>query len=164
MIPEHHDTRDLAAPATRPFTETDLDACVEIFVSTFAQPPWEESWDRGVVRERLEQIVRTPGSFGMVIGGEEKIAGFALGFSEPWHEGTHFYLKEMCIAHDRQRQGLGTGLLADLSRELEARDTRRIYLLTARGDLSEAFYAKAGFYTSPKMILMARRFEKEGGS
>lgn len=150
--------------ATRPFTGADLDACVEIFVSTFAQPPWDEVWDCSVVRERLEQIVRTPGAFGVVIGGEEKIAGFALGFSEPWHEGTHFYLKEMCVAHDRQRQGLGTRLLDFLSTELEARDTRRIYLLTARGDMSEAFYAKAGFYTSPKMILMARRFEIAEGT
>lgn len=151
----------IADLSTRPFTGTDLEACVEIFVSTFAQPPWSEVWDRGVVRERLEQIVRTPGSFGVVIGGEE-IAGFALGFSEPWHEGTHFYLKEMCIAHDRQREGLGTRLLEFLTAELADRDTRRIYLLTARGDMSEAFYAKAGFYTSPKMILMARRFEDRG--
>ena len=144
---------------SRSFVETDMDTCVEIFVSTFAQPPWSETWDGGVVRARLEQIVRTPGSFGVVIGDGETIVGFALGFSEPWHEGTHFYLKEMCIAHDRQRQGLGTRLMEHLSIELESRDTRRIYLLTARGDMSEAFYAKAGFYTSPKMILMARRFE-----
>lgn len=147
----------------RLFEQADLEACVELFVSTFAQPPWSEAWDRGVVRERLEQIVRTPGSFGVVIGGAE-IAGFALGFSEPWHEGTHFYLKEMCIAHDRQRQGLGTRLLEYLAGELATRDTRRIYLLTARGDMSEAFYAKAGFYTSPKMILMARRFEIADGA
>ncbi|RYD23790.1 MAG: GNAT family N-acetyltransferase [Verrucomicrobiaceae bacterium] len=153
-------TQDTPAEAiNRPFEEADLDACVEIFVSTFAQPPWEETWDRGVVRERLEQIVRTPGAFGVVVGNGDGLAGFALGFSEPWHEGSHFYLKEMCIAHDRQRQGLGTRLLEFLSGELEGRDTRRIYLLTARGDMSEAFYAKAGFYTSPKMILMARRFE-----
>lgn len=145
---------------TRQFEEADLEACVELFVSTFAQPPCGETWEPAVVRERLEQIVKTPGSFGVVIGGSG-IDGFALGFSEPWHEGTHFYLKEMCIAHDRQRQGLGTRLMDSLSAGLAMRDTRQIYLLTARGDMSEAFYAKAGFYTSPKMILMARRFETD---
>ncbi len=142
----------------RTLEESDLDECVELFVSTFAQPPWSEVWERDVVRSRLDQIFRTPHSLGAVIG-ETTIAGFALGFSEPWHEGSHFYLKEMCIDHTRQRQGLGTKLMEFLSMELSDRDTKRIYLLTARDDLSEAFYSKIGFYTSPKMILMARRTE-----
>lgn len=144
---------------TRPFEATDLAGSVELFVSTFAQPPWNETWQPSVVRARLEQIIHTPGAQGAVIltGGE--ITGFALGISEPWHEGSHFYLKEMCVSHAHQRQGLGTQLLDYLTGELRAQDARRIYLLTARGDMSEAFYAKAGFYTSPKMILMARRFE-----
>ncbi len=142
----------------RHFQESDLDPCVEIFVSTFARPPWNEEWDAGVVRKRLDQILKTPLSLG-VVAGDTIVRGFALGFSEPWHEGSHFYLKEMCIHHAHQRQGIGTRLMSYLAAELRQRDTRRIYLLTARGDMSEAFYAKAGFYTSPRMILMARRFE-----
>lgn len=58
-----------------------------------------------------------------------------------------------------QRRGLGTKLMAFLTQELSGRNTTRIYLLTARGEISEAFYSKIGFYTSPKMILMARRME-----
>jgi ribosomal protein S18 acetylase RimI-like enzyme len=142
----------------RLFKESDLDQCVELFVSTFAQPPWNEIWARQIVRERLDQIIKTPRSFAAVIG-EPEISGFALGYSEPWHEGSHFYLKEMCIHHSHQRQGLGTKLMAFLATELMERDTKRIYLLTAKCDMSEAFYSKIGFYTSPKMILMARRIE-----
>ena len=143
---------------TRPFQESDLEPCVEIFVSTFAQQPWSETWDSEIVRDRLDQIIRTPGFFGAVVG-EDSISGFAFGFSEPWHEGNHFYLKEMCVDHQYQRQGLGSRLMEYLAEELTARGTRRIYLLTARGEMSEAFYSKIGFYTSPKMILMARRME-----
>lgn len=144
----------------RQFLETDLEACVDTFVSTFAQPPWQETWERDIVRERLDQILRTPHSLG-VVSADPGLQGFALGFSEPWHEGTHFYLKEMCIDHSCQRQGLGTKLMEYLSTELALRDTKRIYLLTARGDISELFYSKIGFYTSPKMILMARRNSSE---
>jgi ribosomal protein S18 acetylase RimI-like enzyme len=147
----------------RRFEEADLEPCVGLFCSTFAQPPWNEAWKPEVVRARLDQIVHTPHFFGAVIG-ENALQGFALGFSEPWHEGTHYYLKEMCIAHAHQRKGLGTKLMDFLSAELRERDTRRIYLLTAKGDLSESFYAKAGFYTSPKMILMARRSEDVANS
>lgn len=143
----------------RPFDTTDLASCVELFVSTFVQPPWSETWKPEVVHARLEQIIRTPGAFGAVILTEGRISGFALGVSEPWHEGSHFYLKEMCVSHISQRQGLGTQLLDYLVGELRAQGAKRIYLLTARGDMSEAFYTKSGFYTSPRMILMARRFE-----
>jgi len=145
----------------RLFHDSDLDSCTGLFVETFANPPWNETWRPEIVRSRLDQIARTPHFFGAVIGGPS-ILGFALGFSEPWHEGTHFYLKEMVVAASHQRQGLGTRLLDFLTTELARRDTRRIYLLTARGDLSEAFYARSGFYTSPKMILMARRIEPGG--
>ena len=148
----------MISPTVCNFRESDLIQCVSLFVSTFAQTPWNESWHPHVVQARLDQIVRTPGFLGVVLG-DELIQGFALGFSEPWHEGTHFYLKEMCISHEHQRQGLGTRLMEFLLAELALRDTKRVYLLTAKGDASEAFYSKAGFYTSPKMILMARRLE-----
>lgn len=46
-----------------------------------------------------------------------------------------------------------------LAREVREQGAQRIYLLTARGDISEAFYTKMGFYTSPKMILMSQRFD-----
>ncbi len=142
----------------RAFKETDIDQCVGLFIATFAHPPWNETWDPATVRARLDQIVRTPMFWGAVIG-TEVITGFALGVSEPWHEGTHFHLREMCVGHGLQRQGHGTRLMEFLFAELASRDTKRVYLLTARGDQSEAFYSKQGFYTSPKMILMARRIE-----
>ncbi len=94
----------------------------------------------------------------MVIG-NDKLAGFALGFLEPWHDGYHFYLKEMCIHADFQRQGIGTQLMKSLTEFLKRSNTKKMYLLTARGDLSESFYEKMGFYTSPKMIMMAQHIE-----
>ncbi len=142
----------------RPIQTEDLDACADLFVSTFAQPPWSESWDVSVVKKRLQQIIDTPYSYG-VVNDEGSVIAFAMGFSEPWHEGSHYYLKEMCVAHDRQREGIGTAILEYLSTSVKDLGASRIYLLTAVGGMSESFYKKNGFYTSPKMIMMARRFE-----
>ncbi len=33
----------------------------------------------------------------------------------------------------------------------------KVYLLTARDGPAQAFYAKCGFYVSPRMVLMGRR-------
>jgi len=142
----------------RPLQVEDLEVCAALFVSTFSQAPWSESWDVLVVKRRLQQIIDTPYSYGVVLE-EDSIVAFAMGFSEPWHEGSHYYLKEMCVAHDRQREGIGTDLLEYLSKNVRDLGASRIYLLTAAGDMSESFYKKNGFYTSPKMIMMARRFE-----
>ena len=106
----------------------------------------------------MEQIFETPLFYG-VVSDEGRISGFAMGFSEPWHEGFHFYLKEMCVHPDHQRQGRGTLLMKFLVEQLQVLGVKRIYLLTARDDLSEAFYSKIGFYVSPKMIMMAQRLE-----
>ena len=141
----------------RPFQPSDLDACVALFIATFAQPPWSETWERTVVKARLEQITGTPGFSGVVTVAGDEVTAFALGVLEPWHEGSHFSLKEFCVDHRIQRQGIGTRLMEYLSGQLRGGDTTRIYLLTARGEMSEAFYTKIGFYTSPRMILMARR-------
>lgn len=144
----------------RPLLASDLDECVGIFVDVFSQPPWNEVWDPAMVRERLGQILATPGFYG-VVDVEDGIVAFAMGFAEPWHEGYHFYLKEMCVAPGFQRKGIGGSLMEHLSDELTVQGVTRIYLLTARGDIAESFYQKSGFYTSPKMILMARRLPQD---
>lgn len=146
----------------RPLQTTDIDACVDLFVRTFALPPWNETWSHSLVKARLEQITGTPGWSGAVTVNEVgEIIAFALGVSEPWHEGSHFFLKECCVDGSHQRQGIGTRLMEYLGEQLQYGDNTRIYLLTARGEMSEAFYTKLGFYTSPRMILMARKFESK---
>lgn len=146
----------------RDFSPEDLEACVEIFQRTFAEPPWSENWAAEVVRARMRQMLETPGFRGVVgVDGSGAAIAFAMGVAEPWHEGSHFNLREICVAPEHQRKGLGGRLMAHLQEIVVAEGARRIYLLTARGDLSEAFYQKLGFYTSPKMILMARRTGEE---
>lgn len=146
---------------TRTFLPTDLDACIRLFISTFAQPPWSETWEEITARERLYQLTRTPGFHGAIMEDDKgEIAAFALGVSQPWPGGNHFYIQEVCVTPQHQRQGLGTTLMAHLSESVEQQGNTRIYLLTARGDMAEAFYTKLGFYTSPRMVMMARRFEK----
>lgn len=144
----------------REFTPDDLEPATDLYLRVFAAPPWNETWHPHMARARLLQIARTPNNRGLaMLGSEGEMLGFALGFIEPWKEGWEYYLKEMCIAPERQRQGLGSRLMRELGTRLAAEGIDRIYLLTARGDLSEAFYTKLGFYTSPKTILMSLRLK-----
>lgn len=138
---------------------SDLDSCTGIFCRTFSQPPWNEEWDPAIAAKRLLQVFQTPGFEGVLAEREGSALGFAVGFSEPWKDGFVYYLKEACILPSFQRQGVGTRLMEVLSERLAQNGVAKIYLLTARGDSSEAFYAKLGFYTSEKMVMMGRHLQ-----
>ncbi len=133
----------------------DLVGCGDVFRRTFGAPPWNEKWEAAVALGRLEQVLHTPGSLG-VVACSPSIVAFALGYLEPWHNGYHYYLKEACVDIAHQREGIGRRMMAYLAEQLAQRSTGKIYLLTERGDVAESFYTKLGYYTSPKMIMMGK--------
>ncbi len=134
----------------------DIDSCVEIFIETFRQPPWNEEWEEAITRQRIAQVFETPYFHGVIAESAGEVIGFAIGFREPWINGYVFYIKETCIHPSFQRTGTGTALMQFLSSQLQELHVQKIYLLTARGDSAEAFYQKLGFYTSGKMIMMGK--------
>lgn len=141
------------APAER----SNLMECVDLFVSVFNNPPWNESWDTEAVTQRLDDCTRTPGFYGLIAKTGDEVVGFALGFIERWDKGKHFYLKETCIATEKQRYGVGTALLKELEEQLKNQGVAKLYLETARDTPAQAFYEKNGFNVSPKMIMMSKR-------
>ena len=148
-------------PSVVPFTPAHLDVAAQLYVSVFNAAPWHDDWTPTTARQRLADTLATPGALGFVLV-EGDMLGFALGYSEPWYDGAHFYLKEMCVRGDRQRTGFGTRLLQHLERVLREQQVDRVYLLTMQGSPAEAFYARQGYYVSPRMRLMAHRLEDDG--
>lgn len=139
-----------------PFAAEHLDAAADLYIAVFNAAPWHDRWTMATARARLADTLATPGARGFALL-DGALLGFVLGFAEPWFDGTHFYIKEMCVRAGRQRTGLGTRLLQHLERALREQQVDRVYLLTAREGPAQAFYAKQGYYTSPKMCLMAHR-------
>ena len=141
----------------REFTADTLDDCASLFVSVFNQAPWNDSWTLESARKRLSEVFSTPNSMGFVFY-EYKISGFILGHCEQGPDGKEFHLAEMCVRSDRQRQGIGSGLLAHLEEELNQMAINSIYLITARDGQAEAFYARNGYRVNSRMIVMVHRF------
>lgn len=88
------------------------------------------------------------------------LAALAVGYCETYEQQRHFYLKVMCVRPSLQRQGVGRSLVSRVMDDLTSTGVARVYLLTTRGGKAEAFYARCGFYVSPKRILMARRLSE----
>lgn len=136
--------------------EANLPECAALFVEVFNAPPWNESWNVEAVARRFNDIWQTPGFFGLLARNEEQIVGFALGCVEQWDTRRHFHLREMCVAPELQRQGVGTQLMRALEDHLHEADVERIFLHTAREGDAQAFYDRCGFGTSARMVMMSK--------
>ncbi|RYX84725.1 GNAT family N-acetyltransferase [bacterium] len=133
-----------------------LTHCVELFVTVFNSPPWNESWRPEAVVQRLDECFRTPNFYGLLAKVEGETVAFALGYGEQWDQSQHFYLKEMCVATQQQRSGVGTALMEQLEQNLKSRGVEKIYLYTARDSGAQSFYEKQDFYVSSRTIMMAK--------
>jgi aminoglycoside 6'-N-acetyltransferase I len=139
----------------------DLTSCAEVFVEVFNGPPWNEAWSVPSASPRLTEISGTPGFTGLKVLSGGLMVGFVMGYVESFDTGGDFYLKEMCILPEMQRQGIGTDLLDQLKAHLIETGARKLYLLTSRDGPAARFYEKNGFYTSDKMIMMGHWLKTE---
>ncbi len=146
----------------RPLEEADLPGCAALFVEVFSAPPWNESWNASTALRRFDDCWRTPGFFGLLATSEKRIVGFALGQVEQWVTSRHFLLREMCVALQMQRRGVGSQLMQALEDHLREAGIARIVLHTARESDAKAFYDQCGFHMSARMVMMSKRLAPDG--
>ncbi|MFC4068403.1 GNAT family N-acetyltransferase [Actinoplanes subglobosus] len=121
-----------------------LDAYATLFVDTFNRPPWNENWHPADATQRLHDMLTTPRTHtAHTTTADGTLTGFAIGHLERYGPDDHFLLQEMLVHPDHQRQGHGTRLLHDLTRQLP--HITHWYLLTARNSPAAAFYQAHGF-------------------
>jgi aminoglycoside 6'-N-acetyltransferase I len=149
----------------------DIRRCAEVFVAVFSREPWNEDWRVTDALTRLEELYCTPGFYGVIACADEEMVppadseqvwGFAMGYTERWKRGRHFYLTEMCVMPHRQRRGVGMTIMGALCQDLAEMDVEAMYLLTLRDSPAEAFYERCGFNINPRMILMGKWLETGG--
>jgi ribosomal protein S18 acetylase RimI-like enzyme len=112
-----------------PLESENLVECVDLFLGVFNQEPWNEKWAKSSVIRRFEDCQRTPGFYGLCWQEDSRIEAFAFGYFEQWDENQHFYLKEMCVATQKQRCGIGTQLLDVLTEKLRENGVTKLFLL-----------------------------------
>jgi ribosomal protein S18 acetylase RimI-like enzyme len=140
----------------RPVVPQDLDQLTELFMICFNAPPWSDGWSRDGASERLGAIAAAPGFRGWLSERDGRAIGLLLGQVERWVADHHFNLLEMCVHSDHQRLGIGGRMLERAERDLRREGVTKLYLITAPGDVAEAFYSKHGFYRSRGRIVMGR--------
>lgn len=122
----------------------DLEFCSELYCDVFSRSPWSERWSEEAAYKRLNHFYRSEGFIGLVAE-NNGISGFVLGNTEPFLNSSWYYLREICVSHNWQNQGVGTKLLKHLAVTLESHSVKNIYLATDRNIPVAKFYEKNGF-------------------
>jgi aminoglycoside 6'-N-acetyltransferase I len=138
-----------------PFSIRHLTKSAELFVRVFSGAPWNEPWTVDSASQRLEEIIKTPGAQGFVLG-QQELLGFVAGYSESGFDGRVFYLKEMCVHPAHQGQGLGTRLLSHLENHLQTAGINHLYLITRKGEEAMTFYQAKGYHPARRALIMTR--------
>ena len=72
--------------------------------------------------------------------------------------GWHFHLKEMCVAPNAQRRGLGGKLIAELEQYLLRQGISRVFLETGHSAPARTFYERHG-YKQLSLVSLAKAIE-----
>lgn len=125
--------------------EADLLSCAELYAATFKQSPWNEEWALDDVILRLGNFLAAPSSITIQAKDGNHLIGFLMGETEQWNGSKYFYLKEICVAPDTQRKGVGKMLMEILEKQLNELDIATLYLITQREGIPASFYSSLGF-------------------
>lgn len=133
-----------------------LSDLVELFIEAFNSDPWNDEWTVDTASNRLKQMIRCDGFYGLAAYSGDKLVGLILGNHEYYYDGIDFVVKEFCVDKKIKGKGIGSILLEEFSRRIKDKRIKRIILNTCRGEATEGFYIRKGFNTIEDMIFMAK--------
>lgn len=139
--------------------ESDLLTCTDVFIEVFNGEPWNDEWQPEKAKQYVLDFYHTPGFMGLVATEGEETTGFLFGVHRVWWSGDEFFINEMCVKGNRQKQGIGKALLDRLLEELNTRKITHLSLLTDRGIPAEDFYKKNGFTEVERLVFLSRGIE-----
>jgi len=134
------------------FKTDDLEMCAKVFADIFNGAPWNEKWTPATASDRINEILKIQGSYGLKAVDDEKWIGFVVGYIKS-QDRKISYIVEMGVIPAWQGQGIGTTLLEKTKEYLVEKGVKRIYISTNKNKLAVDFYRKNGFRVSePKHI------------
>jgi len=127
-----------------PFSQDDLQSCVDLFIETYNCPPWYNQWTTTTARNYLTELVDSKRFVGFTLWNQGKLIGAAFCHEKTWWNSDELYIDEFFISTRFQRKGYGKTLLNSISEYAKQRHLASITLLTDNRKPAYNFYTKNG--------------------
>lgn len=134
----------------------DVPIVANVYVKAYAEEDWNEKWDCEDAAQRINEIVSSPQCKGVVCELEGKIVGCILFEILTWHTGKQLEIKEIFVAPDFQRRGIGKKLLEYAETWGKKVGTSELFLWTNKSKKLIDFYSKVGYCEDAKTIQLIK--------
>ena len=126
--------------------ETDLPEIAQLYKISFAGEPWNDDWsDEEQLMAYVSEVSSGFGGLNFGLRREGKLVAVSLGHIRHWWEGTNYNIEELCVDPACRGQGIGTGFMHLIEKEVKALGLAGIFLQTDSDKPSYGFYQKNGF-------------------
>ena len=133
----------------------------KLYRDAFNGPPWNEKWSFERAKIRILDLVKYERSLGIVAcnPASQTPLAIAIGVFQTCADYDQFYINELCVHPDWQKQGLGQLTLNKIIETAFEQGAQKIYLYTEKNSHLEKFYAKRGFQADSAEIQMSMQKE-----
>ena len=136
-----------------------LDDCADLYMKTYSQEPWNESWkSKDVVIDFMKNHYENNYFIGFIALKNEKIVAVSLGYKKPWIKGMEYYIDDFFVSSDYHRQGIGFKFMTAIKNDLISQNIRAIILSTERNYPAHKFYESLDFKVLEDTIFLAVEF------
>ena len=149
----------------RELSPADREPIKALFLSVFSAPPWNDDWSApGQLDAYIADLTENRNSLTLGFFAGDRLVALAMGHIRHWFQGTEYTIDELCVARDRQGQGVGSRFLEAVEQHLGERGIYRVFLQTDRGVPAYRFYQRRGFTELTEHVSFAKELPNGGSS
>ena len=139
----------------RPCDKTDIPNAAQMFCRVYGEAPYNENWPLERAEKRISAYLSGSHARGFAMTVETQVVGYLFGRIITAVDCNTFYVDEIFVHPNYQRQGCGSMALSALPDELKKECICKIELHALEEDVN--FYEKNGFKKTP-FVNMAKSF------
>jgi aminoglycoside 6'-N-acetyltransferase I len=137
----------------------DLDALGDVFVSVFNSAPWNESWKKPWVLERLGILFNSYGFCGFLAEDDTEVVGAVFSRLGSYMGERELEISEMYVDGNHQRRGVGAALITEIQNYSIANSISCLVLQTDKHTFAKDFYLGLGFKGHEQNLLMTKQIK-----
>lgn len=137
-----------------PIEQQHLPGLARAMMAAYAQAPWKENWTEERATLRIRAILSNYCSAGMTAVENGQVIGGVLGYVDPYAEEDFFFISELFVMPEYQKNGYGKGLLLALEKELGAAGVHVTQLISIDDNLG--FYHASGMGKDSVNVMFKR--------
>ena len=141
--------------ACRVMTEADIEKVIPLFIDHYNN--YEDGeWTKETTYKRIHQVWSREDALCFILENGEEVLGFVMGYFEQYDDIKAYDLVEIVIAHQYQKQGIGTALMLEAEKRIKEAGGAMVQLQAVNDEMHEQFYGKLQYNTCNNLVLKSK--------